>query len=163
MMNSCLARNFISQKPTTISACPPVRFLTGNEIVINGDVEFVASGDNELILEINDDLCLQGGSKSAPIYPDNDKPEDDYKESKWHCYPNPVRDKLNVSVLLENKQDLHFSILNAQAQVIAYYNRKNIFPGKYLFRFDVSNYQPGMYFISINLNNQNNTQKIIKQ
>ncbi|MFO7789834.1 MAG: PKD domain-containing protein [Bacteroidales bacterium] len=150
-----LANNYLSQKPTTISAC--------NEIVIDGDVEFVASGDNELVLEINDDPCLQGGSKSAPIYPDNDKPEDDYKESKWHCYPNPVRDKLNVSVLLENKQDLHFSILNAQGQVIAYHNRKNIFPGKYLFRFDVSKYQPGLYFISVILDSERKATRIIIQ
>lgn len=97
-MNSCLARNFISQTPTTISACPPVRFLAGNKIVIDGDL-----------------------------------------------------------------QDLHFRILNAQGQEIAYHNRKNVLPGKYLFRFDVSKYQPGIYFISINLNNQNNTQKVIKQ
>ncbi len=94
---------------------------------------------------------------------DNDKPEDDNKESKWHCYPNPVKNKLNVSVMLENKQDLHFRILNAQGQEIAYHNRKNVVPGKYLFRFDVSDYKPGMYFVKLNLNDQNNTQKIIKQ
>ena len=102
MINNPLENVYLSQAPTTLSAC--------NEIIINGDVEFVASGNNELVLEINDDPCLQGGSKSAPIYPDNDKQEDDNEESKWHCYPNPVKEKLNVSVLLENKQDLHFRI-----------------------------------------------------
>ncbi len=69
----------------TISAC--------NEIIINGDVEFISDGENELILETNDDPCLQGGSKYASIYPDN-KPEENNKESKWHCFPNPVNDIL---------------------------------------------------------------------
>ncbi len=150
-----LANNYLSQAPTTLSAC--------NEIIINGDVEFVASGDNELVLEINDDPCLQGGSKSSINYANNKVEKPDKNDSKWQCYPNPVKDKLNVSVMLENKQDLHFKILNAQGQVIAYHNRKNVVPGKYLFRVDLSKYQPGMYFISINLNHQNNTQKIIKQ
>ena len=53
-----LANNYLSQAPTTLSACPPVRFMAGNEIIINGNVEFVADGENELVLEINDDPCL---------------------------------------------------------------------------------------------------------
>ncbi len=115
MMNNTLANNYLSQAPTTLSACPPVRFMAGNEIIINGNVEFVADGENELVLEINDDPCLQGESKCAPIYPDNDKPEDDNKESKWHCYPNPVKNKLNVSVLLENK---HLPGIPTEAEVM---------------------------------------------
>jgi PKD repeat protein len=150
-----LANDYLSQAPTTLSAC--------NEIIINGDVEFVASGDNELVLETNDDPCLQGGSKSSINYANNKEEKPDKNDSKWQCYPNPVKDKLNVSVMLENKQDLHFKILNAQGQVIAYHNRKNVAPGKYLFRFDVKEYKPGMYFIKLNLNDQNNTQKIVKQ
>ena len=161
-MTKTLANDNLLQAPTTLSACPPVRFLTGNEIVINGDVEFVADGENELVLEINNDPCLQDGAGSKSTYT-NDKTGDIKRESKWHCYPNPVKDLLNISVSLENRQDLNFKILNAQGQVLAYHNRKNIFPGKYLFRFDVSKYQPGMYFVNVNLNNQNNTKKIIKQ
>ena len=84
-MNNTLANNYLSQAPTTLSACPPVRFMAGNEIIINGNVEFVADGENELVLEINDDPCLQGESKCAPIYPDNDKPEDDKVETKEFC------------------------------------------------------------------------------
>lgn len=89
-----LANNHLNRDlPTTISAC--------TEIVISGDVEFIAEGAEELILEINDDPCLQeGGDKSLSNIQEYGTDDVVTTESQWYCFPNPVSDILNVSIVL---------------------------------------------------------------
>ena len=141
----------------TISAC--------TEIVINGDIEFIADGSEELILEINDDPCLhegEGGDKSLLDIQEYGTDDVVTTESQWYCFPNPVSDILNVSILNESQQDLFFKFINLQGQVIVNYDKENVQIGRNIFRFDIKNFPPGMYFISINMNNNNYIKKFIK-
>jgi len=139
----------------TISAC--------TEIVINGDIEFIADGSEELILEINDDPCLhEGGDKSLLDIQEYGTDDVVATESHLYCYPNPVSDFLNVSILNECKQDVFFKFINIQGQVIVNYNKENVQIGRNIFRFDIKNFPTGMYFISINMNNNNSIKKFIK-
>ncbi|MDD2387554.1 MAG: T9SS type A sorting domain-containing protein [Bacteroidales bacterium] len=137
----------------TISAC--------NEIVINGDVEFIADGENELILEINNSPCLQNGNKSLSDIHKTTGEDRIEKGSIYSCFPNPVIDILNVSVFIEQKQDLNFRIINTQGQMILHRSEKNIEAGIYIFQFDVKSFPPGMYFINLNIIEKNNL-KFIK-
>jgi len=138
----------------TISAC--------TEIVINGDIEFIADGSEELILEINDDPCLhEGGDKSVSEIVKTTGENRIEKGSIFSCFPNPVFDILNVSVFLEQKQDLNFRINNTQGQMILQHSEKNIEAGIYIFQFDVKSFPPGMYFINLNIIEKNNLKFII--
>jgi len=155
LFNGIANNHLDSNLPITISAC--------KEIIINGDLEFIADGSEELILEINDDPCLhEGGDKSLLDIQEYGTDDVVATESHLYCYPNPVSDFLNVSILNECKQDVFFKFINIQGQVIVNYNKENVQIGRNIFRFDIKNFPTGMYFISINMNNNNSIKKFIK-
>ena len=78
-------------------------------------------------------------------------------------YPNPVNDKINVSVQAKsNIEDLTVEIINIYGQNISSINNKNVF-GEFNIESDLSYISSGIYLVIVKENgNQVYSKKIIK-
>ncbi|MGC9331975.1 MAG: PKD domain-containing protein [Bacteroidales bacterium] len=149
-----LANDYLSQKPTTISAC--------NEIIINGDVEFVASGDNELVLEIKKP-CNYNESKNINLA--NNTHEDTAANPLFQiakCYPNPFYDKLNLFFEIETDEVLSIEIIDMNGKI--YFNKIGKFKsGSHLLKISTPELQPAVYVVRVHNKEFIETFKVVKQ
>lgn len=103
MNDLCLINRF-DKSIITISAC--------NTITINGDVEFIADGENELILEINNSPCLQNGNKSLSDIHKTTGEDRIEKGSIYSCFPNPVSNILTIVADVKMAKNIKIDLLN---------------------------------------------------
>lgn len=88
--------------------------------------------------------------------------EYDNNIKKISIYPNPAKDELNIEYSLTESGTLKIDLLNVVGQKI-----KDILPptpnqiGTQKIKYAFNDLPPGMYFIRVNLNNTNNTIKLI--
>jgi len=87
---------------------------------------------------------------------------DELSKELFSIYPNPVIDKVNISLDVEKMSNVEISIFNAEGIKI-FDDKRNNFSGKYSKAIDLSTYSSGIYFININNDNKKATQKIILQ
>lgn len=147
MNDLCLINRF-DKSIITISAC--------NTITITGDVEFVASGEEELILEINNSPCLQGNTQRLT------KAKQDFTSPNiFSCYPNPFIDVINIYISLQKEQKINISILDMLGKQF-FQKNANFSKGESLVNINLSLLKPGTYIIKLFNSNINETFKIIK-
>jgi hypothetical protein len=77
-------------------------------------------------------------------------------------YPNPSRDKFNVSFTSDTKQDLKVRILNVIGEELIYENLQQ-FIGEYTKQIDLSNNAKGIYFLEIETDKGIVNKKLILQ
>ncbi len=80
--------------------------------------------------------------------------------NEWVVYPNPFSSQLNLQLTTQNYiPNVKIHLLNSLGQKTTNLFNGYVSPGQNKFSFDVSDYNTGVYFIQININNE----KIIKQ
>ncbi len=83
------------------------------------------------------------------------------KEADVYIYPNPVNDKLNISVNTENSTKADIQILNSVGQIIS--SKKYTFSnGMNMITFNINDLGCGLYFVRINTNNEIIVRKFVK-
>jgi hypothetical protein len=76
-------------------------------------------------------------------------------------YPNPVKDIAKVSLTLKQNANVSVSVTNLVGQQVMSLNKGNLNAGSQQFSIDAHNLTAGVYFISVNVNGQKYTQKMI--
>jgi hypothetical protein len=76
-------------------------------------------------------------------------------------YPNPVKDFAKVSVNLTQGANVTVSVTNLVGQNVLSLNKGNMSAGLQQFNVDANSLSTGVYFITVNVNGQKFTQKMI--
>ena len=79
-----------------------------------------------------------------------------------NTYPNPVSNYLTIETTFKNAINISYSIIDINGKEIFTSNSK-IYIGQYSERIDMSNYQNGIYFMKLKLDNTYYIKKIIKK
>lgn len=132
----------------TIGAC--------TEIIITGDVEFIADGSTELILEINNSPCLQGNTQRLT------KPKQDtIFPNMFSLYPNPFVDEINIYVNIHKEQKINIVIFDLLGK--QFFQSADIYQkGVSLIKINLPKLEPGTYIIKLFNSEINTISKIIK-
>ncbi len=150
------ANNYLNATDITVSAC--------KEIIINGDVEFNAAGNHELIFEINNSPCLGNNPSFTNGNTNNNDSEGSIKKEEilsTKCFPNPFNNYINI--YLTSKQDLNLIITITDAQgkeVIC--QSENIKTGEHIFHITTEKLNSGTYILSILGNDSFFSENLIK-
>ncbi|MDD2387556.1 MAG: T9SS type A sorting domain-containing protein [Bacteroidales bacterium] len=142
---------------TTISAC--------TEIVIAGDVEFIADGEHELILSNITEPCMNNSSsnnltnlsKTSHITPNNPNIEDCF-----YCFPNPVSNILTIVADVKMAKNIKIDLYNISGQKINEIYNGILSAGEKAIEFDTSYLKPGVYYLRISYSKEYESLKIIK-
>ncbi|MEI7895465.1 MAG: T9SS type A sorting domain-containing protein [bacterium] len=78
-------------------------------------------------------------------------------------FPNPVKDVAKVAVTLKQNANVSVDITNLVGQQVMSLNKGAMNAGTQQFSIDASSLTSGVYFISVNVNGQKYTQKMIVQ
>jgi hypothetical protein len=76
-------------------------------------------------------------------------------------YPNPVKDIAKVSVNLKQSANVSVELTNLVGQQVMSLNKGNMNAGTQQFSIDASSLNAGVYFITVKVNGQKYTQKLI--
>jgi len=76
-------------------------------------------------------------------------------------YPNPVIDLTTVDVNIRKTGNLILEVANLMGQKLISMEKANLNPGNYRFLIDGSNLESGVYFYTVNFNNESVTDKMI--
>ena len=76
-------------------------------------------------------------------------------------YPNPVKDIAKVSVNLKQNANVSVDITNLVGQQVMSLNKGNMSAGSQQFTIDASSLTSGVYFITVKVNGEKYTQKLI--
>lgn len=86
------------------------------------------------------------------------------RKDKLFIYPNPVRDHLYYSFILDGAASVSFRVVNSIGQVLYHTTSISYESGTYYDHIDLSGLSPGMYFLQyIRNGSPADTKKIIKQ
>ena len=152
-MSNITFNNYFSQTITTISVC--------TEIVISGDVEFIADGSEELILDIKTPCNYESNNDKSQFYSCNDTINNSILE-KAYCYPNPFIDNVNLYFEINSDKVLNVEILDILGKVF-FKNTENFDSGSHLLSFSTHELPPATYIIRIFNADSLKTFKIVKQ
>jgi len=150
------ANNLLNSDKYELSAC--------NEIVINGDVEFIADGSNELILTSGEIPNCQDTYLSNYNQPENNNEQLDLdidNTLKATVYPNPFTKNFNIEIEVENNQNISIEISDIDGKIINTYN-KNINSGINTLPINANNLDKGIYFVKITATENSRVFKIVK-
>lgn len=149
-----LANDYLEQNPTTISAC--------NEIIINGDVEFVSDGTVELVLETNECLNENLNISNKKVI-DTKYNTDILPEIEISVYPNPIIEKTNLFVKVFNPEYIYIFLSNTEGKMLKEIYSGNLSIGEHEFDIDLSNFNSGSYYIEVKTNTEKlSTVQLIK-
>ena len=90
----------------------------------------------------------------------NDFKEDDFKFS---IFPNPVIDRLSLSINLDATVDAEIVIYDELGRKVEKDYSKKLYFGENVIELNISDYKSGVYFLSLSINNQIMVQQIIKK
>jgi hypothetical protein len=76
-------------------------------------------------------------------------------------YPNPVKDIAKVSVNLKQSANVSVEVMNLVGQQVMSLNKGNMNAGSQQFSIDASSLTAGVYFITVKVNGQKFTKKLI--
>ena len=76
-------------------------------------------------------------------------------------YPNPVKDIAKVSVNLKQSANVSVELTNLVGQQVMSLNKGNMSAGSQQFTIDASSLTSGVYFITVKVNGEKYTQKLI--
>jgi Secretion system C-terminal sorting domain len=80
--------------------------------------------------------------------------------SAFNAYPNPILDKLNVTISLKENQNVTLSIIDISGRVIA---KKNIFSSQNISEvFETQDLQKGVYFLQVQINGKIKAVELMK-
>jgi len=145
------ANNYLNMEDINVFAC--------NEIVLNGDIEFIANGNHELILENYNSPCI---NNSLLVN------KNDFKQSKVNdnfsfiVFPNPFKN--NINILIDNT--LYTEIIIEINDILGknvLFTKEKITSGEHLFSFNTELLMHGTYIIKMLSNEFSKSVKIIKQ
>lgn len=139
--------------PITLSAC--------KEIIINGDVEFIADGAEELILEIKTPCNYESANDKSQFYSSNDTINNFIVENAY-CYPNPFSDNVNLYFEIKSDKVLNVQILDMLGKEY-FKNTENFNSGSHLLSFSTHELPPATYIIRVFIDDSLKTFKIVKQ
>lgn len=84
--------------------------------------------------------------------------------SNFQVSPNPFRNKCDLSFTLTKKEDVLFRVFDVYGNLIFEKHNSQLLPGKQLIYFQKNELEPGLYFFTLLLNdNQFFTKKLISQ
>lgn len=69
--------------------------------------------------------------------------------SEIQIYPNPSKEKINISFFLDKSADLTLRLINMNGQIVYVEECKSYLEGKQLQAFDLINVLAGMYFVEL--------------
>ncbi|MFZ4521152.1 MAG: T9SS type A sorting domain-containing protein [Bacteroidales bacterium] len=78
-----------------------------------------------------------------------------------NVYPNPVKDIAKVNVNLNQNANVIIDVTNLVGKQVMSMNKGNMSAGSQQFSIDASNLTAGIYFVTVNVNGQKYTQKMI--
>jgi len=81
----------------------------------------------------------------------------------FSVYPNPVGDVLSIQVNIDNKSSVKVVIYDELGRQVENIFTKELYTDNNIIDLDVNNYKSGIYFISLNIDNQTFTKQFIKQ
>lgn len=76
-------------------------------------------------------------------------------------YPNPAEEEMNVSIYLEEGDELSISMMDINGKIV-FADQKNLNSGTNYLKYDVSDLSSGMYFVSVNGKKLNAVLKLMK-
>ena len=76
-------------------------------------------------------------------------------------YPNPVKDMAKVNVVLSKSANVTLDVTNVVGKVVMSMDKGNMSAGSQQFTIDARNLTNGIYFVTVNVNGQKYTQKMI--
>ncbi len=139
---------YLSENNTVVSAC--------NQIEINGENEFVANGDTKLILETNENPCLQQSNKNLKL---KDESNDYSLQNEFYCYPNPVHNDLNLSFNIEIAETLRIQLFSLEGKLLLDLGDQKFEKGTYSIIIDIEALVPNVYVLRVG----SKSFKIVKQ
>ncbi len=83
-------------------------------------------------------------------------------QQKISCYPNPVKDELNLQINWQNTAEIEIEVLNEAGKLIKSFGRKDMEKGSSLIKLGLSDVPAGVLFIKIGINNRKTIKKLIK-
>jgi hypothetical protein len=78
-------------------------------------------------------------------------------------YPNPVKDLAKVSLNLKQNANVTVEVTNLVGQQVMSFNKGSMSAGNQTFSVDASQLSSGVYFVSVIVNGQKYTQKMVKE
>jgi type IX secretion system substrate protein len=82
---------------------------------------------------------------------------------KVNIFPNPTNDFVNLAFNLSENVNIHLTIHNTNGQLINTIDQGKKTVGSYSYQIDLTNQENGTYFLTLKINGEKYTQKIIKQ
>jgi len=83
--------------------------------------------------------------------------------NELNFYPNPVEDLAHLEFELPNSNDIQFNIIDVLGQVVYSENKVNLNSGTHKYTFNLEDYSKGIYFLTIQSEEQIKTIKFIKE
>ncbi|MCX6305840.1 MAG: T9SS type A sorting domain-containing protein [Bacteroidetes bacterium] len=95
----------------------------------------------------------------CPVYPGFEQPNEILNPVE--ISPNPARENIKLTISLDQDAVVAIEITNLFGQRVLFLDKGKLPPGLQEFSIDVSNFSPGIYFLTASLNEQKYTRKII--
>ena len=128
-------------------------------IVYQRDTEpgLIVRGDEDLV-DYNDIVYLE--IDTVGLFGSNVSVTDIKGKTKFTVYPNPANDYTYITISLDKTEKVTLTIVDLLGKEISK-EEKVLFSGKTTDKVNVSNFQNGVYFISLQVGNKITTQKLV--
>lgn len=80
-----------------------------------------------------------------------------------NLYPNPSRDELNISFVLQNDEQVSFQVINMLGESVMAQSSESFGTGAQTIKLDVSSLNNGIYFCNVTINGKVYTKKFMVQ
>lgn len=84
-----------------------------------------------------------------------------YQESSYSVYPNPTNGISNITLDLNKEENISYSIFNILGKEVKSVDLGLLQPGEKIYPVNMLDYEPGIYFISLNISDKSYTHKLI--
>jgi hypothetical protein len=89
------------------------------------------------------------------------EPGGDAKNTVLSCFPNPARDLVNVNLSLVHAAKVTVAVANLAGQIVLRSDAGELPKGQNQFTIRLNGLRAGVYFLSVNMNGETNTSKLI--
>jgi len=128
-------------------------------IVYQRDSEpgLIVRGDEDLV-DYNDIVYIE--IDTVGLFGSNVSVTDFKNTTKFTVYPNPANDYTSITISVDKTEKVTLTIVDLLGKEISK-EEKVLFSGKTTEMLDVSNFQNGVYFINLQVENKITTQKLV--